>query len=280
MDTIPGLTASQRALLRLWLPGAELVTDHSWGLVATTVWEMDGPEGRVIVKAGGPADHHLAREIRAHRRWLRPWTETGHAPQLLAADEDTKLLVTRYLPGHLVEGDGAQEAPDTYRQAGTLLSRFHDQHAEICHQWNEVLAQRTLRWFDRPHRIAPAAERALRAEAEGWGSGGTVTLVPTHGDWQPRNWLIDEGTVRVIDFGRTDLRPAIEDFARLARQDFDRDPRLEAAFLEGYGSDPREPRLWRRTLVAEAIGTAVWAHGVGDEPFEQVGLRQITQLLS
>ncbi|MGW6199374.1 phosphotransferase family protein [Kribbella sp. NPDC055110] len=29
-----------------------------------------------------------------------------------------------------------------------------------------------------------------------------ATLVPTHGDWQPRNWLVDNGTVRVIDFGR------------------------------------------------------------------------------
>lgn len=103
--------------------------------------------------------------------------------------------------------------------------------------------------------------------------------MPTHGDWQPRNWLIDQGQVRVIDFGRADLRPRVEDFARLARQDFARDPRLEEAFLAGYGHDPREGSLWRRTLVVEAIGTAVWAFGVGNEPFEQVGLRQIAQLL-
>ena len=108
---------------------------------------------------------------------------------------------------------------------------------------------------------------------------GEVTLVPTHGDWQPRNWLIDEGTVRVIDFGRADLRPALEDLARLARQDFARDPALEDAFLSGYGADPREAGLWRRTLVVEAIATAAWAHGVGDEDFEQVGLQQISRLL-
>jgi hypothetical protein len=110
----------------------------------------------------------------------------------------------------------------------------------------------------------------VRAEVSTWPGGGS-DVVPTHGDWQPRNWLIDDGVVRVIDFGRADLRPATEDFVRLARQDFARNPRLEAAFLEGYGHDPRDPAQWRRDLVGEAIGTAVWAYGVGDEKFERFG---------
>jgi Ser/Thr protein kinase RdoA (MazF antagonist) len=102
--------------------------------------------------------------------------------------------------------------------------------------------------------------------------------VPTHGDWQPRNWLVDDGTVRVIDFGRADLRPRAEDFLRLARQDFARDPRLEEAFLEAYGEDPREPEAWRRAQVAEAVATAVWAYGVGDTAFERSGHRQLEGL--
>lgn len=279
MVAAPGLSSRQLDLLDQWLPGAELLADHSWGLVATTVLELTGPTGHVIVKAGGADDHHIAREICAHRQWMAPWTASGHAPRLLAADESAKLLMTRYLPGGLVEGDPVQDDPDTYRQAGTLLARFHSQHAETVDGWNEKLAARTLRWFDSPHRIQPQFVRELRDEIAGWPTDQAVTVVPTHGDWQPRNWLIDEGTVRVIDLGRADLRPPVEDLARLARQDFERDPRLEAAFLEGYGSDPREPGLWRRTLVAEAIGTAAWAHRVGNESFEQLGLHQIEQLL-
>lgn len=276
----PGLDDHQQALLAQWAPHAALVHDHSWGLVQTTVLELEDPErGTVILKAGGPADHHLARELRAHREWLRPWVRTGHAPQLLAADEEAKLLMTRFLPGQLVEGHRAQDDPDTYRQAGALLARFHAQHTETSREWGTRLAQRALDWLDRPHRIDAPSAAALRAEISTWPRSGEVTLVPNHGDWQPRNWLIDEGTVRVIDFGRADLRPAAEDFARLARQDFARDPALEHAFLQGYGHDPREAGLWRRTLVVEAIGTAAWAHGVGDEPFERVGLRQIAQLV-
>ncbi|ATG51716.1 hypothetical protein CFK38_09425 [Brachybacterium vulturis] len=141
-------------------------------------------------------------------------------------------------------------------------------------------ASRARGWLERPHRIDDGAVAALSAEIDGWGLEGEVMLVPTHGDWQPRNWLIDHGELKVIDFGRADLRPRVEDFARLARQDFARDPRLEEAFLKGYGHDPREADLWRRTLVTEAIGTAVWAFGVGNGPFEQAGLRQIAHLLS
>lgn len=71
--------------------------------------------------------------------------------------------------------------------------------------------------------------------------------------------------------GRADLRPPTEDFVRLAGQDFDRDPDLEAAFLEGYGVDPRTPEQWRRDLLGQAVGTAVWAYGVRDAAFEEHG---------
>nr|WP_232848145.1 phosphotransferase [Occultella kanbiaonis] len=107
-----------------------------------------------------------------------------------------------------------------------------------------------------------------------------AVLVPTHGDWQPRNWLVDdEGCVRVIDLGRAAWRPALTDLGRLARQEWQGRPDLEAAFLDGYGGDPREQSAWQRTLVREAIGTAAWAYQVGDEPFEQQGHRMIQQCL-
>jgi hypothetical protein len=107
-----------------------------------------------------------------------------------------------------------------------------------------------------------------------------VSLVPTHGDWQPRNWLVDGEVLRAIDFGRADWRPASTDFARLAVRQFAADPALEAAFLEGYGPDPRTPELWRLLLVREAIGTAVWAYMVGDEEFEMEGHRMFADVLT
>ncbi|GAA2135376.1 hypothetical protein GCM10009844_00590 [Nocardioides koreensis] len=277
VDELSRLSPEQRGLLAGWLPEATVLADLSWGLVETRVLDVVGEQGRLIVKAGGVADGHIARELRAHREWLRPWVLTGHAPSLLFGDEEAKILVTRYLPGELVEGTSAQDHPETYRQAGSLLAAFHGQLSVVDDEWNDRFRARVERHLAQPHRIDPKIVRCVHAEVSTWPGGG-ARVVPTHGDWQPRNWLIDDGVVRVIDFGRADLRPTTEDFVRLARQDFARNDELEAAFIEGYGSDPREPEEWRRALVGEAVGTAVWAYGVGDEGFERFGHQLLAAL--
>lgn len=279
MIELPGLSTRQSELLEAVLPGAQTIEDHSWGLVETTVLELQHPTGRFILKAGGVTDRHIAREIRAHANWLAPWTATGHAPALFYADDEAKMVITHYLPGALVEGHPSQEDPETFRQAGVLLAAFHRQHHELDPDAAARSTQRARQWLDRPHRISASVQAELRAEIADWPTTAPTVVVPTHGDWQPRNWLICDGQIRVIDFGRCDLRPAVDDIARLARQDFARDPDLETAFFDGYGHDPREPELWRRTLLNEAIGTAAWAYGVGDETFEQLGHRQLNHLL-
>jgi Phosphotransferase enzyme family len=272
------LAQQQRQLLECWLPGAEVVRDHSWGLVGTVVLELCHNDVRYIAKAGDEKDGHLARELRAHRDWLRPWTSRGRAPELVYADGDAKLLVTRYLPGELVQGSDHEGVLETYRQAGRLLAQLHAQSSVEDDEFEAREKEKALVWLNKPHRIAPDVTARLREMVESWPTP-TSTLVPTHGDWQPRNWLVHEGTVSVIDFGRADLRPALTDFARLASQQFRTDPRLEAAFLDGYGQDPREPAAWSRNRFREAIGTAVWAYQVGDEPFERHGHRMIAAAL-
>ncbi|MBS2938735.1 phosphotransferase [Nocardioides sp. J2M5] len=269
-DPLARLDEHQRALLEEWLPGLAVVADHSWGLVETRVLEVTSSGRTWMVKAGGPTDHHIAREIRAHREWTGPWVASGHAAALRHADVEARLLVTDHLPGRLVEGTEAQDDPETYRQAGALIARFHAQHAQVDDTWYDRLRDRVRRGLDSVHRIAPAIEEQVRAELDTW-AGGPATVVPTHGDWQPRNWLVDGPTVRAIDFGRADLRPVEEDFSRLSNQDFARDPALATAFFEGYGRDPREPRTWRYEQVGVAVGTATWAHQVGDEDFEEFG---------
>jgi hypothetical protein len=264
------LGPEQRELVARWVPDAHVEADHSWGLVETLVLELSSSQGRIVLKAGGPSDHHIEREVRAHREWLAPWVRTGHAPELLHADVGRKVLLTRYLPGRLVQGTPAQDDPKTYRQAGELLATFHGQLRSHDPAWHDQARARALRFLDQEHRIDPELEDAVRAEVSAWPGGG-ADVVPTHGDWQPRNWLVDHGVIRVIDFGRAALRPTTEDFVRLARQDFAHDPRREAAFLQGYGGDPRDAEQWRRSLVGEAVGTAVWAYGVGDEEFERFG---------
>lgn len=266
------LTTRQRELLDAWLPGATFVKDHGWGLVQTTVLQVRRGGEHYIVKAGGASDGHIAREITAHRRWLTPWTSRRRAPQLVRCDEEAKLVVTRFLPGELVLGHPSADDPETYRQAGALLAAFHAQECAEDPDHEQRENDRTLAWLDKPHRIAPEVVAEVRARIAGWPRVAS-TLVPTHGDWQPRNWLVHDGVVSVIDFGRAAMRPAATDLARLAVRDFARDPELEHAFLDGYGTDPRDPEAWRRNRIREAVATASWAYQVGDEAFEQEGLR-------
>ena len=277
-DPIDQLSPRQRELLDQWLPGAVVEQDHSWGQMERAVLELVRGDQRYVVKAGGPTDHHMEREIHAHQHWLQPWVSRGRAPVLLHSDADARIVVTTYLPGRLVLGSPYADDPDVYVQAGELLAALHGQLSAADDEYEQAVNRKALAGLDGPHRISPEVEERLRLEISSWPTP-PVTLVPTHGDWQPRNWLFDGGVVRVIDFGRSLLRPATTDLARLASQDFLRDSDLEAAFFDGYGGDPREPDGWHRDQVREAIGTACWAHQVGDAEFEAQGHRMISAAL-
>lgn len=275
---LDNLSTRQRTLLHQWLPQASVEKDHGWGLAGTTVLELTDAGSRFIVKAGGESDHHIEREIHAHLHWLGPWTSRGRAPALEHHDGEAKLLATRYLSGDLVLGSDYVDDPSTFRQAGELLAQLHAQTTTTGNDYEASENRKSLAWLSGPHRIAPEVVERLRTEIASWPTPA-ATLVPTHGDWQPRNWLAHDDVVNVIDFGRAAMRPAMTDFARLAAQDFRRDPALEAAFLDGYGTDPREADAWHRSRVREAIGTAAWAYRVADETFEAQGHRMIADAL-
>jgi hypothetical protein len=273
------LAPRQRELIETWLPDVEIEADMSWQLVETTVLRAKVGEQLVVLKAGGASDHHIAREIRAHREWTGPWVRQGRAARMLHADVDAKLLVTEYLPGTLVKGTAAVAEMDTYVQAGELLRECHAQAAIENPDYEPQMNAKALAWLDGRHRIEADVAEALRAMIRSWPSA-PVICVPTHGDWHGRNWLLDNGVLRVIDFGRAGLRPAAEDFERLAVQEFVWHPGTEEAFLSGYGKDPREPDAWFRQRVRSAIGTACWAHLIGDEAFEAQGHRMIADVLA
>lgn len=278
-DELDNLNEKQRALLEKWLPGARLERCHSWGLVETIVLEMKHAGSTYIVKASGESDHHIARELYAHRNWLEPWTSIGRAPQLKFGDSIARLLVTHYLPGDLVLEVDATVDPSMYRQAGELLAVFHEQGAVADHEYEHRENKKSHAWLDGSHRISGSDVDLLRLRIASWPTPASI-LVPTHGDWHPRNWLVHEGAVSIIDLGRAAMRPAMTDFARLSAHEFLRDREFEEAFLEGYGSDPRETDGWYRNQVREAISTAAWAYRVGDEQFEAQGLRMISDVLS
>lgn len=279
MSSLPGLDPAQQAWVTERMPDAQLVRDMSWGLIETTVLHVRAGGDDVVVKAAGPSDTHLPREISAHAGYTAPLISTGHAARLRDASAEVRVVLLDYLPGELVLGTDAEWQATTYVQAGVLLRRLHEQESRTDAEYEARATARQLYWLDQPHRIDPSiAARARRLLASA--PAPAVMLVPTHGDWHPRNWVIDDGVVRAIDFGRFDFRPAATDFARMAAQQWRERPDLEAAFLDGYGSDPRDPELWRLEALRQAVGTACWAFKVRDEAFEQQGHRMLSEALA
>ena len=274
------LSATQRELVGSWLPGAEVVEDLSWNQVDTVVLRVRRGDREFVVKAAGATNHHLLRELDAHEGgFVSGWAASGHATRLRHADRDARVLVTDYLPGRLAYRTAAALDPAVHRRAGELLRTFHAQAARPPDATDASAGRRAWQWLDESDAFAPAVEARLRAALAEL-PPVEADLVPTHGDWQPRNWLVDGGDVRVIDFGRFAFRPAATDFVRLAAQEWREAPECEAAFFDGYGDDPRQPSGWLLMRLHEAIGTVAWAHQVGDAEFEAQGHRMVDDVLA
>ncbi len=273
------LSADQARLVEAWLPAPRLVEDLSWGLVDTAVLHVRADSGDFIVKAAGLRNHHIGREISAHEGYTAPLVELGAAAKLVAADREANVLVLEYLTGKLVEGTSSEFDPDTYVQAGRLLGAIHSQKAHTDPDFESVATERAVAWLDADHRMAPEQVAEARRVLEAY-RPGPVKVVPTHGDWQPRNWLVDDGRVRVIDFGRFAFRPAETDLCRLGAQQWRSNEHLEPAFFRGYGFDPRDPDRWPVMMLREAIGTTAWAYQVGNGAFEAQGHRMLAEALA
>lgn len=272
------LTEAQVERVFGWLESPTVIDDLSWGL-STTVLHVRAGEQDYIVKAGAPTNHHLGREIAAHESWTAVLARRGRGPALVASHREANVLVLEYLGGRLVEGSESEFAADAHEQAGRLLRLLHAQTERLDHEYEARATAKSLAYLDSPHRIEATAEREARAIL-GLYRPVPVWSVPTHGDWQPRNWLVNAGVLRAIDFGRFGFRPAATDLCRLAVQQWLVEPSLEVAFLNGYGTDPREPDLWRIELLREAVNTAVWAHRVDAPEFEAQGHRMLRDALT
>ncbi|HJX78158.1 phosphotransferase [Glutamicibacter sp.] len=272
------LTEDQAARIEEWLTDPQLVADLSWGLTDTKVLQLRSSGRQYILKTAGPRNHHMQREFAAHARFTRPLVERGITAHARFADEPLRLLVMDYLPGYLCDHSPAALDPEIHVQAGHALRLFHEQSSYNDENYEEIFIRKCRSWLADDHRIdqrlAARASTALREYRT-----GPALLVPTHGDWQPRNWIINGDSLHVIDFGRFDFRPASSDLNRLAVQQFKDAPELESAFLEGYGDDPRDSRTWPVISLREAIGTAVWAYQVGDTDFEAQGHQMLSDAL-
>jgi hypothetical protein len=272
-----GITDEQNRLLVSWLGSYAVIRDYSWPLQDTTVLHVATPSGAGYIVKASTTSHHIRREIAAHGAGFDGLD--GRVPALQHASAQAGILVTEFLPGTLVEGTPAEDDPETYRQAGVLLRSLHRPAGASSH-YASALAKKTRAWMHGAHSLLPEAKLNKLAQALDGLNPGTVELVTTHGDYQPRNWLQDTGQVKIIDFGRADTRPWVHDLVRLSHRQFLGRPDLADAFHHGLGRHvPADTDMWRLENLNQAIGTVVWAHQVGDAAFEQSGRDMVERVL-
>lgn len=271
----PGLSARQLARLEQLYPGADGIADHSWPY-GITVLEFTHAGRRLLLKAS-PDRHHLDRESQAHRHWLQPLA--SDVPLMLGYEAEAGLLVKTFIDGELARGTADEYNPLVFEQAGELLGRLHRGRApRVDGHYEHSILSKTRAWLARAPGLAPPDQLH---HVQAWLNAfvpSPVEVVPTHGDYHPRNWVIrPDGRVAVIDFGRAELRPWYTDLVRMEHHDFVRTPELQEAFLRGYhpqeaaGRDETVDAGRRLDELMQALGTIVWAHQMGDRSFEEQG---------
>jgi aminoglycoside phosphotransferase len=213
----------------------ELEEDQSGEHRASSVLRLRGADGGhwVVKRHRGRARYEA--ELAAYQKWAPAMGE--YAPRLRGYDEEGRLLVLSALSGEAV-GPGDAES---HRRAGAALRLLHE--AEPAKPWDEFQLTKLAEFED----LAPRASQLLPVEVVDFVLTRIFALaeldraparVPCHGDYTPRNWLVDGDRLRVLDFGlaRTDVW--VGDLAQLDSGAWRGRPELRAAFLQGYGRTP------------------------------------------
>ena len=256
--------------------------DLSWPASRNRVLELVAASGRALIaKAVGDVALYQ-RELHALRHWAPALGACASA--LVGTDDDLCLLLLTMVPGRRAEETAASTDPDVHRQAGRLTRLLHDaQTATLDRDIALATARKLELWIDRGRSVLSDAEIAFaRSRVAPLADAGPLLTVPCHMDNQPRNWVVSDGRVGLIDFGGTRLDFWLRDLQRMYFQQWEHRPDLRDAFYAGYGRTPdaAERGLLTCYLAHGGLSTVVWAHEAGDTAFEAHGHRILAELMS
>lgn len=269
--------ATELAWIESQVGGVQSVVECSWPMGPHRVWRVEAEQGRCVLKRFGERSK-FALERQAYQRWV---PNLGSCAPRWIADSvalDLALLTDLEPIAPTLSLEGQHE------QAGALLRRFH----EIPHRDDDpvdmatALALRLESWLQQAADVI--SHEDLNWARERFGDPrdfGESPRVPCHRDYTERNWLILNGDrLAVIDFEHARPDQWRADLLKLWGGAWRSDPRLQAAFLRGYGRalTDEDEHLLGRLSVLSAIGTWVWAERHEDARFLEQGKAQWTRL--
>lgn len=210
--------------------------------------------GKVYGKGDGAAAHDLLRHLSA-----RGFDGEYAVPAPLGYLPARRLLLQSEAPsGTLYDRltDPVGTAADV-RRAGAWLARLHAVTGTDLRPLPAAFeAEKIDHYVSELARLRPQLAWRLRGLERDLlpllATAGAGPLVPTHGDYQPKNVHLDAGRIMVIDFDRAALAPAGRDLGHFigqaitmsaaSRRSFDDDAHAWAlALVDGYLAEGGSP---------------------------------------
>ncbi|HZT66580.1 MAG TPA: phosphotransferase [Acidimicrobiales bacterium] len=256
-----------------------VVADHTWPewQEAAVVELLDQAGTRMFAKQHRGADRYR-RELTAYQRWVPALG--ARAPRVLASHDAAQLLVVSAVPG---------APPRNWRdsevlvQAGRALATLHA--AEDLGRLEDVVPAKQAEldyWLRRGPGLVdrPMVDR-LRCLLASLEPCPAPDLVPCHGDFSPRNWLVDHGRLGVIDFGEAGPGAWVTDLGRVLFG-WRLPPDGVEPLLDGYGRRPTDDELalLRATYAASIPGHIVWAREHRNNKFEASSRQLLDSILA
>lgn len=269
----------------------ELVRDCSWDHHMSRVLRLRDQRGvEWMLKRHRDQDRYRA-EVTAYRQWVPALGD--RAPRLRSADDELHAIIMSVVPGQPAPWPAeAVPWPDHQRRkaemalqrdAGAALRLLHEAQPPL--PWPGLGAAKAAEL----DKLAPEASALLsrlelsfaRSEVAALGAVTSAVLVPCHRDYTPRNWLVSDGTVRVIDFEWARLDAAPADLARLDLGVWDGRPDLREAFLDGYGQlDDASRAVLRGCAALTAVWLIIKARETGQPSFEYACRTALNRLMA
>ena len=258
----------------------DVVADRSWAeLGLSVVLEVRTSDGRHLIVKSHNDRFRNELELAAYRSWVPAIAE--RAPALVAAADDASVYVLTRLEAST---PAPELPPEVYADAGRVLRRFHDSGEPVVDEgWAAQRLANLRDWIARMPEGLIADDDLAFAEREAavLAQLPPPRLVPCHGDFQPRNWMVDAGgRVFVFDFEKARHDWWIHDVQRMWWREWLDRPDLRDAFFEGYGRqlDETETAGLRANSARGHVVQIIWATRHGDLPFADEGRAQLARL--
>ncbi len=257
---------------------------------AHVVWRVSTHSGEAFFAKQHESPLHFGRALMAHERWF---PELKHIdslalPHAVAVDYDLHLIVVKEIEGQIVDNVSPHDQLIAMRLAGRILRAVHDVDdrlnqgdSEAAHRAMAVKYTGIL-----PGEVSAEEEAWIRSIASDTSIFRHARAVPTHGDFSPRNWILQSAecgpVLGVIDWERARHHAWIHDIVRMMHDYWAREPAGRDAFFAGYGRTPSDAEerqiLWSSALMAGA--SVAWARTFGDRHYEQLNRDLLARLMA